>query len=149
MLLIVISSFTVMLTLDSTTLYYYFLSDSTSNGKKYFSAGINDWAASIPSNAKPTNKRSTSTMTRGGTSSVPPLTNASTRSSASSVLSKNVKITTKVEPANIGIQIIDGALSDEDETMGFEREAAVMSPPKGKKRATSAVSNMSSLSVQI
>jgi hypothetical protein len=88
-------------------------------------------------------------MTRGGTSSIPPLTNASTRSSASSVLSKNVKITTKVEPANIGIQIIDGALSDEDETMGFEREAAVKSPPKGKKRATSAVSNMSSLSVQI
>jgi len=131
-----------MLTLDSTTLYYYFLSDSTSNGKKYFSAGINDWAASIPSNAKPTNKRTASTMTRGSTSSVPPLTNASTRSSASSVLSKSVKITTKVEPANIGIQIIDGALSDEDETMGFEREAAVMSPPKGKKRATSAVSNM-------
>jgi hypothetical protein len=135
-----------MLTLDSTTLYYYFLSDSASNGKKYFSAGINDWAASIPSNAKPTNKRSISTM---GTSSVPPLTNASTRSTASSVLSKNVKITSKVEPANIGIQIIDGALSDEDETMGFEREAAVMSPPKGKKRATSAVSNMLSLNVQI
>ena len=132
-----------MLTLDSTTLYYYFLSDSTSNGKKFFSAGINDWAASIPSNAKPTNKRST------GTSSVPPLTNASTRSTASSVLSKNVKITTKVEPADIGIQIIDGTLSDEDETMGFEREAAVMSPPKGKKRATSAVSNMLSLSIQI
>jgi hypothetical protein len=131
-----------MLTLDSTTLYYYFLSDSTSNGKKSFSAGINDWAASIPSNTKPTNKRSASTMTRGGTSTVPPLTNASTRSSASSVLTKTVKITTKVEPANIGIQIIDGALSDEDETMGFEREAAVMSPPKGKKRATSAVSNM-------
>jgi len=131
-----------MLTLDSTTLYYYFLSDSTSNGKKYFSAGINDWAASIPSNAKPTNKRTASTMTRGSTSSVLPLTNASTHSSASSVLSKSVKITTKVEPANIGIQIIDGALSDEDETMGFEREAAVMSPPKGKKRATSAVSNM-------
>jgi hypothetical protein len=131
-----------MLTLDSTTLYYYFLSDSTSNGKKSFSAGINDWAASIPSNTKPTNKRSASTMTRSGTSTVPPLTNASTRSSASSVLTKTVKITTKVEPANIGIQIIDGALSDEDETMGFEREAAVMSPPKGKKRATSAVSNM-------
>ena len=131
-----------MLTLDSTTLYYYFLSDSTSNGKKYFSAGINDWAASILSNAKPTNKRTASTMTRGSTSSVLPLTNASTQSSASSVLSKSVKITTKVEPANIGIQIIDGALSDEDETMGFEREAAVMSPPKGKKCATSAVSNM-------
>jgi hypothetical protein len=135
-----------MLTLDSTTLYYYFLSDSTSNGKKYFSASINDWAASIPSNAKPTNKHSTRTMTRSGTSSVPPLTNASTCLSAS-ILSKNVKITTKVEPANIGIPIIDGTPSDEDETMGFEREAAVMSPPKGKKRATSAVSNMSSLSV--
>jgi hypothetical protein len=77
-------------------------------------------------------------MTRGSTSSVPPLTNVS----ASSVLSKSVNIITKVEPANIGIQIINGTLSDEDETMGFEREAAVMSPRKGKKCATSAVSNM-------
>jgi hypothetical protein len=81
-------------------------------------------------------------MTCGSTSSIPPLTNASTLLSASSVLSKNVKITMKVEHANIGIQIIDGALSDEDETMGFECEAAVMSPPKGKKHAISAVSNM-------
>jgi hypothetical protein len=51
-------------------------------------------------------------------------------------------ITTKVEPANDSIQIIDGGLSDEDETMGAEREAAVASPPKGKRRATSAVSNI-------
>src|SRR5882762_1738490 len=128
-----------MLTLDSTTLYYYFLSDSTSNNsKKYFSAGINDWAASIPSNAKPMSKRSTSTLLSAG-SSVPPLTNASTRSSGNSVLSKRVMITTKVEPR---IQIIDGGLSDEDETVGVEREAAVASPPKGKNCATSAVSNI-------
>jgi hypothetical protein len=121
-----------MLTLDSTTLYYYFLSDSTSNnGKKVFSAGINDWAASIPSNAKPTSKRTGS--------SVPPLTNASTRSSGNSVLSKRVMITTKVEPR---IQTTDGGLPDEDETIGVEHEAAVASPPKGKKRATSAVSNI-------
>jgi hypothetical protein len=148
-----LSMFHIMFTLDSTTLYYYFLSDSTSNEEECFSAGINNWAASIPSNVKPTtrNKCSTtgSSMTRGGTSSGPPLTNASTRLSTSSVLSKNVKITTNVEPTNIGIQVIDGALSDEDETMGFEREAAVMSPPKGKRRATSAVGNISSLSVQM
>jgi hypothetical protein len=128
-----------MLTLDSTTLYYYFLSDSTSNGKKHFLAGINDWAASIPSNAKPMSKHSSSSTLLSAGSNVPPLTNASTRSSGNSVLSKRVMITTKVEPR---IQITDGGLSDEDETIGVECEAAVASPPKGKKRATSAVSNI-------
>jgi hypothetical protein len=66
----------------------------------------------------------------------------STRSSNNSVLSRGVLITTNVQPANGGIQIIDGGLSDEDETMGAEREAAVASPVKGKGRATSAVSNI-------
>jgi hypothetical protein len=68
-----------MLTLDSTTLYYYFLSDSSSkNGKKFFSASINDWAASIPSNAKPMSKHSSSSTLLSAGSNVPPLTNAST-----------------------------------------------------------------------
>jgi hypothetical protein len=54
------------------------------------------------------------------------------------VLTKNIVITKAAPPAEM-ITIIDGALSDEDETTGFEREAAVTSPPKGKKRVTSAV----------
>jgi hypothetical protein len=129
-----------MLTLDQTTLFYYFLSDSTS-GKKGFSSGINDWAAAIPIDAKPTSK---ATATTGSNRSVPPLTNASTRSSASSVLSKNItvsQIIPKTEPTNDSIEIVNGGLSDADETVGFEREAAVASPPKGKRRATSSVSH--------
>jgi hypothetical protein len=49
-------------------------------------------------------------------------------------------ITTNIQPT--GIQVMDGGLSDEDESMGVEREAAVASPVKGKRRATSAVSSI-------
>jgi len=51
-------------------------------------------------------------------------------------------VTMKVQPINKGIQIIDGGLSDEDESIGVEHEAAVTSPMKGKTCATSAVSNI-------
>jgi hypothetical protein len=46
----------------------------------------------------------------------------------------------KAEANDSPIVIIDGGLSDEDETIGIEREAAVASPPKGKVRAISSVS---------
>jgi hypothetical protein len=131
----------LMLTLDATTLYYYFLSEAT-NGKKSFSSGINDWAASIPSNAKPASRATTiskpGSRARPPNSTVPPLTNASTWSSSNSVLTKDIMITKKATPP-AKITIVDGGLSDEDETAGFEREAAVTSPPKGKQRVTSAV----------
>lgn len=127
----------------STPHYYYFPSDSTSNEKKPFLAGINDWAASDLSNAKPTTiKRSPSTHLSANSNAGGTLTSASTRSSNNSVLSRQVTITTKVQPTNNGIQIIDGGLSDEDESMGVEREAAVASSVKGKVRATSAVRNI-------
>lgn len=132
-----------MLTLNPPTHYYYFLSDSTSNGKKPFLAGINDWATSDLSNANPTTtKRSTSTHSSGNSNAGVTATNASTRSSNNSVLSRQVTITTKVQPANNGIQIMDGGLSDEDESMGVEHEAAVASPVKGKVCTTSAVRNI-------
>ncbi|KAG2110497.1 hypothetical protein DEU56DRAFT_920176 [Suillus clintonianus] len=121
-------------------------SDSTPNGKD-FSTGINDWAASIPKNAKPT-KATTSqpSIFKNSTSSrrLPPLTNASTRSSTNSVLTENVLISHAIpitqEPKEQDtLQLHDGlgGLSDEDETQGLEREAAVASPPKGKKRVSS------------
>ncbi|KAG1860199.1 hypothetical protein DFJ58DRAFT_840080 [Suillus subalutaceus] len=135
------------LTLDETTLYYFFLSDLTPNGKD-FSAGINDWAASIPKNAKPSTKATTSqpSIFKNSTSShrLPPLANASTRSSTNSVLTENVLISHTVpitqEPKEQDtLQLLDGLgrLSDEDETQGLEQEAAVASPPKGKKRVSS------------
>jgi hypothetical protein len=44
----------------------------------------------------------------------------------------------KAELIDTGVDS-DAGLSDNDETKGNEREAAVNSPPKGKKRVTSAV----------
>jgi hypothetical protein len=141
-----------MLTLDETTLYYFFLSDPASDGKKSFSTGVNKWAASIPSGAKPASKATTisksgtgkaSSSTRSG-SIIPPLTDASTRSSNNSVLTRNIvinQVVPKLEPAENSILIVDGGLSDEDETIGHEREAAVKSPIKGKVRVTSSVSS--------
>ncbi|KAG0705983.1 hypothetical protein DFH29DRAFT_1028190 [Suillus ampliporus] len=122
-------------------------SDPTPNGKD-FSAGINDWAASIPKNAKPSTKATTSqpSIFKNSTSScrLPPLTNASTRSSTNLVLTENVLISHTVpitqEPKEQDtLQLLDGlrGLSDKDETQGLEREVAVASPPKGKKQVSS------------
>ena len=152
-----------MLTLDQTTLYYHFLSDSASNsnnnGEKFLS-GINNWAASIPRNAKPASKvtskitTSTKATSRGG-SLLPPLTKATSRSSASSVLTKNITIShkasvnVKLEANDGAFNFIGGGLPDEDETNGIERDAAIASPPKGKKRVTSAVSNFFNLAFHL
>ena len=145
-----------MLTLDQTTLYYYSLSDSASNGTskaEKFLSGINGWAASIPRNSEPVSKAFSKPGTnKTGTSRgdiLPPLTNATTRSSASSVLTKNVTISQRTVPGvNLepgGVSIFDGALSDKDEANGIERDAAIASPPKGKKRVTSSVSHIFNL----
>lgn len=146
-----------MLTLDKTTLYYYFLSDDSTSNKRKFSAGINEWAESIVNASKPTSKASKSnkslksSKSSSRSASVLPLsTNVSSRPSADSVLTKNITISQTV-PAPIKVEtndhdgailIVDGGISDEDETKGFERDAAVASPPKGKKRVTSTVSNI-------
>ena len=77
-----------MFTLDQTTLYYYSLSDSTSNGNskgEKFLSGINSWAAAIPRNGKPSSKATskngtskTSTKSSRGDSILPPLTEVTT-----------------------------------------------------------------------
>jgi hypothetical protein len=144
-----------LLTLNETTLYYYFLSDRVSNVKEKFSTGINKWAASIPDNtstkvasasgriSKSSNRSQAGRGSHG--SHLPALTNATSRSSTSaSVLSKNIKISerfkAKAEPLDTSIEIIEIGLEDNDETIGVEREAALRSPPKGKTRVSSAVS---------
>jgi hypothetical protein len=67
-----------------------------------------------------------------------------------SILTNSVKIVShgalnlvkvKAEPVPDTIAIhSDGGLSDNDETKGEEQDAAINSPPKGKKQATSEVS---------
>jgi hypothetical protein len=52
------------------------------------------------------------------------------------------QVVPKLEPAENSILIIDGGLSDEDETIGHEHEAAVKSPIKGKVCITSLVSSL-------
>jgi hypothetical protein len=144
-----------LLSLNETTLYYYFLSDRTSNGttstKEKFSTGINHWAATIPDNANPGDKVASASASRmsklsnRSKSHIPALTDATSRSSNNSVLTKSIKISqnvdvkVKAESHNTSIEIIELGLEDDDETMGIEREAALKSPPKGKARVSSAV----------
>jgi hypothetical protein len=131
-----------LLTLDETTLFYYFLSDSK-NKYSDFSTGINNWAATVPRNSKPASKVASAAGSRS-IASGPPLTDATTRSSGTSALSKNIKVSRdipiKVESHDTFIQVSEGGLEDDDETAGLEREAAIKSPPKGKKRVSSSVS---------
>ena len=103
-----------MFTLDQTTLYYYSLSNSTSNGNskgEKFLSGINSWAAAIPRNGQPSSKATSKTGTgktstgKTGTKSsrsiLPPLTEATTRSSTNSVLTKNITI---YQPAPVKVK---------------------------------------------
>ncbi|KAG2139788.1 hypothetical protein DEU56DRAFT_912055 [Suillus clintonianus] len=123
-------------------------SDSTSTTDiKEFSTGINDWAASIPKNTKPGSKANTSrpsifknsSTSHHSGSVLPPLTNGSTQSSSNSVLTNNILISHAAPVIHINeepkknhrLEIIDGGLSDEDETHGLEHEAVITSPPKG------------------
>jgi len=134
-----------LLTLDETTLFYYFLSDSK-NKYADFSAGINHWAATIPKNSKPASKVASAAGSRSIASiySGPPLTDATTRSSGTSALSKNIKVSrdipVKIESHDTFIQVAEGGLEDDDENADLEREAAIKSPLKGKKRVSSSVS---------
>lgn len=131
-----------LLTLDHSTLFYWTLSE-TSHDKQKRSSAIKAWASAVP------NSNLTSRATKSVTSHVPSLTTGASRSSAPSVLSDNVKIIThraselvKVKsellPTTLSLND-DGGLSDNDERRGEEREVAINSPPKGKKKLTSKV----------
>ena len=141
-----------LLSLNETTLYYYFLSDRTSiSTKEKFSTGINHWAATIPDNAQPgnLNKVASASALRfslsnrsGSCVQVPALTNATSRSSNASVLSSSIKISQNVVTgahADKCIEVVELGLEDDDKTMCIEREAAFQSPPKGKTRVSSTV----------
>jgi hypothetical protein len=122
-----------MLTLDHTTLFYWTLSD-TSKSKDKFAGIINDWASKVPQNSKPPSKaRSKSNSIQSA--STPSLTNASTVKTGRSALRQDVKIT------DHGVHDDVDIISDLDETIGKERDAAKQSPDKGRQRVTSSVSH--------
>jgi hypothetical protein len=75
-----------LLTLDQSTLFYWTLSDTSHKKRKHASA-IKDWALAVPA-TKPTLKAPSSLAK----SDIPPLTSGTSRSSAPSVLTDNVKI---------------------------------------------------------
>jgi hypothetical protein len=142
------------LTLDESTLFYWTLSDAAadpSHKKRKHISAINKWASSIP--AKSTSKAAKSTTSGRAKSDtvVPSLTSGTSgRSYAPSVLSDEVKIISQhsgssglvkveAEPASALDIYSDGGLSDNDEIRGEEREVAINSPLKGKKRITSEV----------
>ena len=136
-----------LLMLDRSTLFYWTLSDTaTSQKKRKHAFAIQEWALTVPATAKPTSKAPSSLAK----SNVPSLTSGTSRSSAPSVLTDNVKITShrqaldsvkvKAEPSPTLSLHNDGGLSDNDKMRGKEREAAIKSRPKGKKRVTSEVS---------
>jgi hypothetical protein len=102
---------------------------------------MKDWASSVA----PSNLKAQNTISSFKTQ-VPLLTNASTRSSKSA-LTDHVVITTDHKDDHDSTKQVDvasdadwqGGLEDEDETHGEERDAAALSPIKGKVRLTSAV----------
>jgi len=133
-----------MLTLDETTLFYYSL--SLSKDKKVSSL-IKDWSKFVDNSTKPklpSNTHGSSTSTTLASN-----TQARARGTKVSPLTDQVVITSREEgpkstlrsKADLSLDDVSGGLSNEDEVQGAEREEAVNSPPKGKVRATNAVSH--------
>ena len=127
---------TIMLTLDWTTLFYFSLMQ-TSDQKSQCGGLIISWAAEVnaghacsKASSKPCNVHS-----------IPSLTSSTTRLTSTLVLTNRIAITS----TDLGMVDSSNAesrhgLADEDKTKGVEWDAAVSSPPKGKKHTNSRVS---------
>ena len=136
-----------LLTLDESTLFYWSLSDASHKKQKHISA-INKWASAIPGTKSMTQAPKSTSSSRPKTD-IPSLTSGTSgRSYAPSVLSDNVKIIShqssdvvkvKAEQAPVLSIYNNSGLSDNDKIKGEEREVAIKSPPKGKRRITSEV----------
>jgi hypothetical protein len=124
---------TLMLTLDHSTLFYWTLSDKKRNPNQV----VNEWASEVES------QPAWGAPSHGTARSIPSLTTGTSHSSRAPSVFNNIKITghgtlgsvkAKADPIPDAIAVhSDGGLSDNDETQGAEREAAIKSPPKGKK----------------
>lgn len=134
----------MMLTLDRTTLFYLSLSDSYQDLRD-IDAGIHNrrlysWAVDVPKGVG----LGPSQAAAPRPSASRALTSTAVESSGRSQLNY-VKVT---DTKSIGIEEDDGiielgGISDEDETAGPERDAAINSPPKAGRRANSSVSTNS------
>ncbi|KAF8506106.1 hypothetical protein JB92DRAFT_2964481, partial [Gautieria morchelliformis] len=101
--------------------------------KRKYGQAINDWASTIPSHAKPTSQAPSHSTTHTN-----PLLAALTSHSSAPSSGGTGFVKVKPEPVLDTIAInSDGGLSENDETNGEEREVAIKSPPKRKKRITS------------
>ena len=138
-----------LLTLDQSTLFYRTLSNFYTGNNRDPSDGIREWRLAVPK-SKPISQVANS-LTRHARprSTTPSVMSGAGRSSAPSVLTGNVTIITECQPsglAKVNPKLAsttgfneNGGLSDNDEIKGAEREAALASPLKGKRRITSKV----------
>lgn len=138
-----------MLTLDATTLFYWTLSDPPPKKMDFI---VESWAKSVrpKSSASRANSVKTGFSKRPG-STLPGLTSSRSQgASSASILTNAITISTKGSKAQVpeavkikqdadAIYSFDGALSDNEEITGVERDAAHASPIKGKKRVNSEV----------
>lgn len=144
-----------MFTLDETTLFYFSISQSMSSGQTNFSkkAGIMSWASKVNSGAFSRAPSATNSIdSRRTSATLPATTTGSSHSNTTAVKPASDAALGRATsgPSNqdadtldadtLGMDVTFGAMSDEEEMKGTERDAAVNSPPKGKKRLTSSVS---------
>jgi hypothetical protein len=116
------------LTLDENTLFYFNL--SSRNKAPYAPEKIKGWAKGVQPPSRPA---SVASGTLHSTNlKQPSLTVGTSRSSKTSIKTK-----AQTHDDDDDVQI--GAFSDMDELDGPERQFAINSPPKGKKRVTSSV----------
>jgi hypothetical protein len=135
---------TSMPVFDQSTLFYWTLSDASHKKRKYASS-ISKWASAVPAIAGPTLKPPSSHTNTSRLSRLSVLTDdishqdsgSSKSLKINSESSKSLKVNSKSASAHP--LYVDGGLSDNDEMAGEEREAAINSPVKGKKRVTSEV----------
>lgn len=153
-----------MLTLDATTLFFYSRildaidSDEQSHPSKKRKSNLESnpitaWAAKVPLRASPAGRPAGSVSKKSSRTNAtlppPSLTAGSTRTSTASVLTNGIKIKSSVaapakrvkkEAKEPRIEVGEnGIFSDEDETMGVERDAAVSSPLKRGQRVYNTV----------
>ena len=122
-----------MFTLDNTTLFYFSLSDALPAEKQHTHA-IQDWVKTVPKTAGST------LSSRRNVKSALSRTRSTAHPSSSSRSALNSGFVRQSGGKEVEVMEIDSPLSDNDETKGPEREAAIKSPLKGKRRLSSLVS---------
>ncbi|KAM6491758.1 hypothetical protein JOM56_012798 [Amanita muscaria] len=116
-----------LFTLDSTTLFFYDLSNNA-RASQTTNQTVDEWAQGIPANAKP----------RSGTRSVTNRVPSLTTSKSSRTQTTTSESTRSAFQACVKVKgIDDGGLSDQDERIGGEADLARNSPLKGKVRVNS------------